>query len=404
MMITRHGVIIRVPVDGIRVIGRNTQGVRVMNLDDGDTLVDVARVVKEDESGQEEPPAARGDADRRGRVTWEPPRRSTLDSHPARRAGAARGRRRPHPAGSGAGLAALLGRPGRAQVRTAPAHRRLQDARRVHRHQPAAPSRSGPRGVITHSSGNHGQAVAYAAKHFGIRAIIVMPADAPAVKVDGVRRHGGEVVFVTDRRPSASRAARSWRPEHGMVMVPPYEHPDVIAGQGTVGLEILEQWPAVRDDRGAGWRWRPDRRDRRRRCGPCGRMSRSWGSSPKARPSWPGRSRRVTRRALASAVSIADGLLPFQIGTLPFEVMRGVVRARGPGVRWRDRRRGQVPARPVSLDVEPSGAAAFAAILAGRIERTGPTVAVVSGGNVDPGTLSSGWCTDERSTQDPRGR
>jgi DNA gyrase subunit A len=54
MMITRHGVIIRVPVDGIRVIGRNTQGVKVMNLDEGDTLVDVARVVKEDESGQEE--------------------------------------------------------------------------------------------------------------------------------------------------------------------------------------------------------------------------------------------------------------------------------------------------------------------------------------------------------------
>jgi DNA gyrase subunit A len=54
MMITRHGVIIRVPVDGIRVIGRNTQGVKVMNLDDGDTLVDVARVVKEDETGQEE--------------------------------------------------------------------------------------------------------------------------------------------------------------------------------------------------------------------------------------------------------------------------------------------------------------------------------------------------------------
>ncbi|MGH7703760.1 MAG: threonine ammonia-lyase, partial [Gemmatimonadales bacterium] len=100
------------------------------------------------------------------------------------------------------------------------------------------------RGVVTHSSGNHGQAVAYAARLLGIRAVVVMPRQAAQVKVEAVKRYGGEVVFVTDPSERDAKAVDLAAAE-GLVLVPPYEHHDVIAGQGTCGLEILEQWPAV---------------------------------------------------------------------------------------------------------------------------------------------------------------
>ena len=238
------------------------------------------------------------------------------------------------------------------------------------------------RGVITHSSGNHGQAVAFVARHFGVRAIIVMPADAPAVKVEGVRRHGGEVEFVTDRAQRQPRC-EELAARHGMVIVPPYENPDVIAGQATCGLEILEQWPEVQTivvQVGGGGliagiasavhELRPEVEVV---------AVEPEGAAKLARALEAGRPVRLARPE-----SIADGLLPFQIGTLPFEVLQGIVRRAvqvsdddiAAAVKFLHER--------MSLDVEPSGAASFAAVLAGRLERTGPTVAVLSGGNVDP--------------------
>ncbi len=238
------------------------------------------------------------------------------------------------------------------------------------------------RGVITHSSGNHGQAVAFVARHFGIRAIIVMPADAPAIKADAVRRYGGEIEIVTDRAQRQPRCEELAR-EHGMVMVPPYENPDVIAGQGTCGVEILEQWPEVEAivvQVGGG-----------------GLIAGIASAVSALRPSVeviavePDGAPKLARALAAghpvrldSARSIADGLLPFQIGALPFEVMSGIVRRAvqvsdaeiGAAVKFLHDR--------MQLDVEPSGAAAFAAVLAGRVVPSGPTVAILSGGNVDP--------------------
>ena len=102
------------------------------------------------------------------------------------------------------------------------------------------------RGVITYSSGNHGQAVALAARHFGIPAVVVMPVTAPAVKVEGARRLGAEVVLEGTTSLERRARAEAIAAERGLTMVPPFDHPDVIAGQGTVGLEILEDWPDVR--------------------------------------------------------------------------------------------------------------------------------------------------------------
>src|SRR5688572_31825143 len=100
-------------------------------------------------------------------------------------------------------------------------------------------------GVITFSSGNHGQAVALVARRFGIRAVVVMPRTAPRVKIDGVRQQGAEVILEgttsLDRKVRAEAEAAS----RGLTIVPPFDHPAIIAGQGTVGLELLEQYPQV---------------------------------------------------------------------------------------------------------------------------------------------------------------
>jgi threonine dehydratase len=106
--------------------------------------------------------------------------------------------------------------------------------------------RGGARGVVTQSSGNHAQAVAFAARQFGLRAVVVMPESTPSIKVEGVRRHGGEVVFAGRvRSPEQLERAEAIAASEGLVMIPPFDHPDVVAGQGTVGLEILEQRPDV---------------------------------------------------------------------------------------------------------------------------------------------------------------
>src|SRR2546423_2609946 len=100
-------------------------------------------------------------------------------------------------------------------------------------------------GVITYSSGNHGQAVAYAAQQFGVRAVVTMPETAPAVKVEGVKKWGGEVVFAgrtsEDRRIKAEAIAAN----DDLAIVHPFDPPDIIAGQATVALEIVDQLPEV---------------------------------------------------------------------------------------------------------------------------------------------------------------
>ncbi|HEY0785526.1 MAG TPA: threonine/serine dehydratase [Acidobacteriaceae bacterium] len=102
------------------------------------------------------------------------------------------------------------------------------------------------RGVLTYSSGNHAQGVAYAARAMGARGVIVMPRTAPAVKIEATRALGAEIIFV-ETASSAERKARAEQleQEHGYVMIPPYDDRAIIAGQGTCGLEILEEIPDV---------------------------------------------------------------------------------------------------------------------------------------------------------------
>ena len=99
------------------------------------------------------------------------------------------------------------------------------------------------RGVVAYSSGNHAQAVAHAAATFGISASIVMPEETPLVKVDATRRHGAEVVLCAAGQ--REKVAGEVVARTGGVLIPPFDHPDVIAGQGTIGLEIVEDLPDV---------------------------------------------------------------------------------------------------------------------------------------------------------------
>ena len=101
------------------------------------------------------------------------------------------------------------------------------------------------RGVITYSSGNHGRAVSLAARELGVAAVVVVPVDAPKVKVEGIMRQGAEVFYEGTTSVERKRRAEEIAAERRMVIVPPFDHREIIAGQGTVGMEIVEDWPVV---------------------------------------------------------------------------------------------------------------------------------------------------------------
>ena len=253
------------------------------------------------------------------------------------------------------------------------------------------PEAARQRGVITYSSGNHGQAVAYAAKHFGIRSVVTMPETAPAVKVEGVKKWGGEVVFAgrtsEDRRVKAEEIARAEQ----LAIVPPFDHPDIVAGQATLALEIVEQLPDVETvvaPVGGGGLISGIVTG----LAAAGSDAVVWGVEPIGAP-------KLHRSLAAGEVvrldrtgSIADGLITLNVGNIPFaeltkerERIRGVVLVEDDSIRaamqflWRTCR----------LAVEPSGAATTAALLDELVPRGKTTVLVVSGGNVDPSMLEA---------------
>ncbi len=248
--------------------------------------------------------------------------------------------------------------------------------------------RAGPiEGVITFSSGNHAQAVAYAARRLDLRAVLVMPTTAPEIKVRGVERWGGEVVFAgttsEDRRLRAEAIAR----EESLAMIPPFDDPDVVAGQGTVAVEVLEQAQGVRQvvvPAGGGGL-----------AAGVATALRAAGSSAEVTVVEPVGAPTVARAlaaghpvTLESTESVADGLLPLRMGGLPCELLLEA------GVRCVQVSDDEIRTaaawlfRTMGMAAEPSGAATTAAIMAGRVACDGTVVAVVSGGNVSTLTLS----------------
>ncbi|MGI8587034.1 MAG: threonine ammonia-lyase [Chloroflexia bacterium] len=244
------------------------------------------------------------------------------------------------------------------------------------------------RGLVTISAGNHAQALAYAARTAGVRCTVVMPADAPAVKVANAKAYGADVILHPDRLTLLDRC-REEQEAHGYVYIPPFDDPYVIAGQGTVGLEILEDLPdvaAIVVPVGGGGLisgiavavrgLRPD--------------ARVFGVEPEGAPGM-FRSLREGRAVHLDAIStVADGLAAPFAGELNYTIVRDLVEE--VVLLSDDEITAAVPRLVEWAKVvpEPAGAASLAALLAGKIPLppTGPTVAVVTGGNLDLARLA----------------
>ncbi len=243
-------------------------------------------------------------------------------------------------------------------------------------------------GVVTHSSGNHGQALAYAARAFGVPCVVVMPEVAQPVKVAATEALGAEVVLV----PPAERVSRTERlvAERGLTPIPPYDHRDVIAGQGTVGLEIVEDLSEVDlvlvPVGGGGIASGVATAVKALR--PSAAVV---GVEPElaadARESL-GAGRVVVWPVEQAYRTIADGLRA-PVSELTLAHMRarldGIVTVSDDEIRATVGRL----ARSARLVAEPSGAVTVAAYLYHRAELpAGRTVAVISGGNIDPALLA----------------
>jgi threonine dehydratase len=238
------------------------------------------------------------------------------------------------------------------------------------------------RGVVAFSSGNHARGVAIAARRLGIRAIIVMPSDAPKVKVDGTRAEGAEIVFYDRLTESREAIAAKISDETGAVVVPSFDDPAIVAGQGTAGLEILEQFGGTP----------------RRIIIPCGGGGLASGIAlavPGADiivvepDGWDDMKRSLELGEIVpveagAPPTILDALQTPRVSPITF----GILKERraealsvsdeeaGAAMRFAFQRHGLV--------VEPGGAAALAAALAGKVPELEDAVVVVSGGNVDP--------------------
>ncbi len=249
------------------------------------------------------------------------------------------------------------------------------------------------RGVVAYSSGNHAQAVAAAARMVGSSAIIVMPADSPAVKVEGVRAFGGEVRMYDRYSESREAIGEDIAASKGSVLVRPFDDPFVIEGQGTVGLEMVEQAKAV----GA--------RIDQLLCGASGGgliagINLSMAALSPHTPVIAVEPKHYNdmQRSIAAGErlthppapgTICDALMTDRPGELTFPINRRVDRVEtvsdaevAEAVRY--------AFRVLKLVVEPGGAVSLAALLAGKVQAKDRTTALVlSGGNVDPGLFAA---------------
>jgi threo-3-hydroxy-L-aspartate ammonia-lyase len=247
------------------------------------------------------------------------------------------------------------------------------------------------RGVVTHSSGNHAQAVAYAAALFGVPATVVVPDNAPEVKLAPARRAGARIVTCQPTLAARIAATEELIGRHGYTLIPPFDHRAVIAGQGTIGLEIAAQCPGVDlvvVPVGGGGLISGIAAAIRDAC-PDARVI---GVEPElaadARDSFR-RGERVAWPASATQRTIADALRVEQVGSLPLQHMLSLVDDIVTVTEYEIRAAVRRTASQARLVAEPGGAVAIAACLSGRdLPAARAPVAVLSGGNVDPAVFA----------------
>ena len=255
------------------------------------------------------------------------------------------------------------------------------------------------KGVITYSSGNHAQGVAYAARALHAKAVIVMPDNAPQVKIDATRALGAEVVFVGPASSARREKAEELAALHGYSVIPPYDHPQIIAGQATCGLEIAEQLPdadlVLSPVSGGGLLSGTATAIKlAAEAGLCNPNVKVWGAEPElagdAKESFDTRTLVEWPAALTSR-TLGDGLRTQSLGQRNFEhILRFV-----DGIETVSEDEILSAMRHLlthtDLIPEPSGAVTLAAALYHRdqLPEAEKIVVILSGGNIDPALLAT---------------
>src|SRR4051794_609761 len=239
------------------------------------------------------------------------------------------------------------------------------------------------RGIVTNSSGNHAQAIALSAKLFGVPATIVMPTDAPPAKIAATRGYGAEIVFYDRYREDRTVIAERLAKELGATLIPPYDHPMVMAGNGTTALELLEEageLDLLLVCLGGGGL-----------LSGCATAAKAlspgieiWGVEPAAGDDWAQSYAKGERVKLEEVPrTIADGQQTEAPGRLTWATARPLVRGIATVSDDQIRDAMRFLFERVKLVTEPSGASALAALLTGKVEGHGRRVGVtISGGNI----------------------
>lgn len=243
------------------------------------------------------------------------------------------------------------------------------------------------RGVITFSSGNHGQAIALACQLLGARAVVVMPKDVSPPKRAACEGYGAEVVLCEPDNPSREHVCQQLREKHGYSLIPPFDHPQVIAGQGTVALEMLEEMPSL------NWLITP--------CGGGGLLSgtavaakhvapqcKIAGIEPELGDDATRSFRSKTLHTVNNPRTIADGTRTASLGKWTFPLVLENVDEMKTVTEEAIEEAVRLLFFRMKLVVEPSGALGLAALLGGAAPVAGRVGVILSGGNIDPAVMA----------------
>ncbi|GAA1438547.1 threonine ammonia-lyase [Leifsonia poae] len=243
------------------------------------------------------------------------------------------------------------------------------------------------RGVVAASAGNHAQGVAFAARELGIHATIFMPVGVAIPKFQATRAYGADVVLSGSIVDETLRAAADFAAETGAVLIPPFDHLDVITGQATLGLEILDAVPdaaTVIIPIGGGGLISGVASAVKQRAARDGREIRVIGVQAANAASYPVSLTAGEPTEISLVATIADGIAVSKPGALNFEIIRDIVDEVVTVSEDDIARAMLVLLERAKMVVEPAGAVSVAAILAGKVAPNGTTVAILSGGNIDP--------------------
>ena len=243
------------------------------------------------------------------------------------------------------------------------------------------------RGVVAASAGNHAQGVALAAQTLGIPATIFMPLGVPVPKLLATRGYGAEVILEGATVETPLRLAAEFAERTGAVFIHPFDHPDVIAGQGTLGLELMEDIPdldTVVLGIGGGGLIAGVAAAVKARAAQQGRTVRIIGVQAENSAAYPSSLAAGRPLEVATTPTIADGIAVARPGDLPFEMISDLVDDVVTVTEDDIARALLVLLERAKQVVEPAGAVGVAAILAGKVPASGTTVTVLSGGNIDP--------------------